>query len=587
MDTCPTPETLEQLLDAELPETEAERLRAHLAGCARCQAALDRQSDDPELRHWAARGRALLTEVPTEPELARLLEKMCAISDATRSGDTPPPANLPLRFLTPSAQPGDLGRLGPYRVLRELGRGGMGIVLLAYDEELRRSVAVKVLPPEHADAPARLRFVREAQAAAGIEHDHVVRVYGVANPADGPPYFVMQYVEGPTLRERIKEQGRLEPREAARIAEQVAEGLSAVHRAGVIHRDIKPANIILEKATDRATITDFGLVRATTLAAGTTQDGAIRGTPEYMSPEQVRQPDRIDARSDVYNLGVTLYEALTGEVPFRGVAHLVLQQLLNDEARPPRRLNDAIPRDLETICLHCLQKEPAKRYPSASALAEDLWRFLGSEPIRARPIRTWERAGKWAKRRPAIAALLALVVSVTALGFGLVTWQWLRAEENREKLIDKTTQLDARNRDLDAKNQELLHENYFHHIAEADRYVLANNWGRVEELLGECPPELRQWEWHYFKRLRHTDPSSSPSASALTWRGASIWRLAQTAGSWRYPAATTAFRSGMSPRGNRCGPSRDTRAAFSPSPSVPTAGASPQQARIIRPGSGT
>src|SRR5262249_28415849 len=200
---------------------------------------------------------------------------------------------------------------------------------------------------------------------------------------------------------------RLDAREAARICLQAAKGLAAAHGAGLVHRDIKPGNIILESATARAKIMDFGLVRIATLPGGTTQEGTIPGTPEYMSPEQVREPERIDARTDVYSLGVTLYEALTGEVPFRGVPQMVLRQIVDDEPRLPRRLNDQIPRDLETICLQCLQKERGKRYRHAEALAEDLRRFLAGEPIQARPVRAWERAGKWARRRPAVAALLA------------------------------------------------------------------------------------------------------------------------------------------------------------------------------------
>src|SRR5260370_19852575 len=163
----------------------------------------------------------------------------------------------------------------------------------------------------------------------------------------------MRYVEGPTLRQRIKAVGRLSPVEAARIAEHMAQGLAAAHRAGLVHRDIKPANVILDSASGQAKITDFGLVRVAAQPGGTTQEGAVRGTPEYMSPEQVRTPDRIDASSDIYSLGVTLYEALTGNVPFHGVAQMVLQQTLTDEPRPPRRLNDSIPRDLETSCLKC------------------------------------------------------------------------------------------------------------------------------------------------------------------------------------------------------------------------------------------
>src|SRR5262249_52442683 len=157
-----------------------------------------------------------------------------------------------------------------------------------------------------------------ARAVAGLVHDHTVPVYAVVNPVDGPPYLVMQYVEGPTLRQRIQAEGPLPPREAAEISRQVAEGLGAAHRANLIHRDIKPANIILDRATGRARIMDFGLVRVTSLPGGTTHEGTLLGTPDYMSPEQIREPERIDARSDIYSLGVTLYEMLTGQIPFRG-----------------------------------------------------------------------------------------------------------------------------------------------------------------------------------------------------------------------------------------------------------------------------
>src|SRR5262249_19151788 len=159
-------------------------------------------------------------------------------------------------------------------------------------------------------------------------------------------------------------------------------------------------------------------------------------------PEQITAPERIDQRSDIYSLGVVLYEMLTGEPPFRGLTHLVLQQVVHEEPRSPRRLNDIIPRDLETICLCCLQKEPGKRYASAGALADDLRRFLAGEPVGGRPTRAWERAAKWARRRPAVAALAALVVFVTALGFGLVTWQWLQADAARNDLAAKTQELE-------------------------------------------------------------------------------------------------------------------------------------------------
>jgi WD40 repeat protein len=513
MNSCLSAEALERLLEGALPEAEAIGMRTHLAGCAECQVVFDRMIEKPAWKPWA---RACWPQQPhsgashprlaMEPALARLLEKLHATPapDATGSADPAEESDTSLGFLGPPRQPGDLGALGPYRVLAELGRGGMGIVLRAYDPELRRTVALKVLPPDRADAKARARFVREAQASAGIEHDHVVPVYAVANPADGLPYLVMQYVEGPTLRQRIEAEGRLDPHEAARICQQTADGLAAAHGAGVVHRDIKPGNVMLERGTGRAKIMDFGLVRMSTVPAGTTQDGTIPGTPEYMSPEQARAPDHVDARSDVYSLGVTLYEALTGEVPFRGVAHLVLQQVLNDEPRPPRRLNDKIPRDLETICLHCLQKDPGKRYPSADALACDLRRFLAGQPIQARPIRAWERAVKWAKRRPAVAALLALVVFITVSGFGLVTWQWRRADKAREELADTAKELAGKARELEIKN-------YVRNIALADNELAVGNTGRAEELLEECPKDLRGWEWRYLKRrLRDFPPLTLP-----------------------------------------------------------------------------
>jgi tetratricopeptide (TPR) repeat protein len=399
----------------------------HIAGCAQCQALLREMSDEPDLQRTASRRWPSTEPAADEPALARLLEEMQATPPpaVSRSGNPPELGDTLLEFLSPPQQDGDLGTLGPYRVLAELGRGGMGIVLLSYDQELRRTVALKVLPPHRADPKARARFVREAQAAAGVDHDHIVQVHAVANPADGPPYFVMQYVQGPTLRQRIKQDGRLEAREAARICGQVAEGLAAAHQAGLIHRDIKPGNVIIDQVTGRAKIMDFGLVRVASVPGGTTQEGAIPGTPEYMSPEQVRDPEHLDARTDIYSLGVTMYEALTGEVPFRGVAHMVHQQILQDEPRPPRRLNDQIPRDLETICLKALAKEPSRRYGSARDMADDLGRYLKGEAILARPMGRGERLWRWCRRNkgPVVAAsiiAMSLVGGIIGTSLGMV-----------------------------------------------------------------------------------------------------------------------------------------------------------------------
>lgn len=423
---CAPSETLEQFLRGELPEADTARISEHVKNCLRCQKELDRLSENASLREWSGGTTPAVRPGALEPAPAGLLQnlRVNAVADTPASGDSHPTKTNP----TPSANTYD--RLGPYQVLGELGRGGMGVVLKAYDPELRRVVAVKVLHPGRCDEKARSRFVREARAAAGLNHDHIVAVYAVANPPDAPPYFSMQYVAGLTLRELIQAQKRLGPREAATLGFEVADGLAAAHRAGLVHRDIKPANIILGSDRNRAMILDFGLVRINETTGGTTQEGALAGTPEYMSPEQIRHPAQVDARSDIYNLGVTLYEALTGEPPFRGDLQMVLQQVLHDEAVPPRRLSDAIPRDLETICLKAMAKELGRRYQTAADMRDDLGRWLKGEPIHARPVGRIEKAWRWCRRKPALAALTAALMLVFASGFAGVTWQWLRADRN-------------------------------------------------------------------------------------------------------------------------------------------------------------
>ncbi len=378
--TCLPSETLQQFLNGSSPDRAA--VEVHVADCAHCRSVLDRLSDNPELRRWVPRALALPTELADDPVLIRVLTDI----ESARTEPSPRANATRRESHWPSGHV-----MGQYRIEEEIGRGGMGVVLRAYDETLGRVVALKVLRSQEADARSRARLVHEAKAVAKLHHDNVVTVHAVVNPPDDAPYLVMEYLEGGTLAALIISKGRLEPEEAVTILAQVADGLETAHATGLIHRDIKPSNIIVDALSGRAKITDFGLARWAEGKSGLTQDGTLAGTPTYMSPEQARGAADLDRRSDIYSLGVTLYEALTGTVPFHGVPHMVLQQVLAEEPRPPRFLNDKIPRDLETICLKAMAKEPGRRYQTARELADDLRRWQRGESIQARPVGRLER----------------------------------------------------------------------------------------------------------------------------------------------------------------------------------------------------
>jgi tetratricopeptide (TPR) repeat protein/tRNA A-37 threonylcarbamoyl transferase component Bud32 len=327
-------------------------------------------------------------------------------------------------------------RVAGYEILGELGRGGMGVVYKARQAGLNRLVALKmVLAGGHASSEQLARFRIEAEAIADLQHPNIVQVYEVGEE-QGCPFFSLEFIDGDSLAKKI-DGAPQPPAEAARMVFTLAQAMHAAHQRGIIHRDLKPANILLTQ-DGSPKITDFGLAkRFEDKDEGQTRTGAIMGTPSYMSPEQAQGRTKdTGPPADIYSLGAIFYDLLTGRPPFRGATLLdTLQQVQTVEPVPPARLQPSLPQDLETICLKALEKDPAKRYATAGAMAEDLRRYLAGEPILARPTPWWERTWKWSRRRPALATLIGVstlaAVTVLVLG-GLYLDSERQAAEDRE-----------------------------------------------------------------------------------------------------------------------------------------------------------
>ena len=362
--------------------------------------------------------------------------------------------------------PAKIRYLGDYELIQEIGRGGMGVVYQARQASLNRLVALKLIRAgELADQAEVARFHAEAEAAAHLDHANIVPIYEVGEN-EGWHYFSMKLIEGGTLAERMpNDEGRMtkggqecrpppfDLRHSAFVISQVARAVHYAHQRGILHRDLKPGNILLDTQGEPH-ITDFGLARRIDTDSGLTRTGAIVGTPSYMAPEQAKGAKQLTTAADMYSLGAILYELLAGRPPFVGATGMeTLQKVINEEPVPPskanaergmrnaescdppaRRLDSAFRishsafKDLETICLKCLEKDPARRYGSAEALADDLDCWQRGEPIHARPVTTAERFSKWTQRNPLLAGSLAALLLVTLLGFAGIIWQWRHAK---------------------------------------------------------------------------------------------------------------------------------------------------------------
>ncbi len=416
--SCLTPEELKAFNLGDLSEEALEDLGAHLESCPRCEAA----------------ARAL--DTVTDPVMSAY--RVSALAAPLAEPYAPPE------------------HVGGYEIIEELGRGGMGVVYKARHLKLQRIVALKMLlGGSFVTSEEQARFRIEAEAVARLRHPNIVQIYEVGehevDTGSPRPYFTLEFAAGGNLSSHLA--GRPQtPRQAAAWLESMARAAHYAHQQGIVHRDLKPSNVLLTEAGEPK-LCDFGVAKLMTGSDVKTRSGTLLGTAEYMAPEQATEGEKVGPAADIYALGAIIYTMLTGRPPFQGSNTLhILEQVRSQEPVPLRRLVPHLPRDLETICLKCLEKEPAQRYASAADLADDLQRFLLGEPICARPAPFWERGWKWSKRRPAVSGLLAAVVVLGALGVALMFGLWrgaearVEAETKAKDLAEEKEQEQARGR---------------------------------------------------------------------------------------------------------------------------------------------
>jgi WD40 repeat protein/serine/threonine protein kinase len=530
-------EQLEGFLDERASDSQRLSLSKHIDHCPVCQGRLDELTGEDSL---ASSASVVLRRAPP-PSGNSQSDFLARVKENPPSSSGRSPSR---RSAAKNMDPVSFSPVAGYEIMSELGRGGMGVVYKARHVGLDRLVALKmVLAGPHAGPKELARFRQEAEAVARLRHPNIIQIYDIGD-SDGRPYLALEFVEGQSLAHLL--QGTPQPHlPAARLIEILAGAIHYAHQQGIIHRDLKPANILLEgrKGEGRGTddgipclaprpaspaplpkITDFGLAKRLDSHASGTHSGEVVGTPSYMAPEQAASNGKtVGPAADVYALGAILYELLTGRPPFRGPCALdtVLLLLHQDPVRPSY-LRPDLPLDLETICLKCLAKDPAKRYASAKDLADDLVRFRKRQPIKARPVGLHERAWKWARHRPGSAATVVGLMLIVILSYTTITWLWQDARLARNDMeFERGQAVIAREKAEEARGNEAEQRKhartslYFSRIAQSQLQWRLNDFPSAEQSLARCLPadgqdDDRGWEWHYLQGLFRNDLFTLP-----------------------------------------------------------------------------